>query len=265
MDRVKILKSVRGRAIEASAGERVVFHHIPKCGGTSVALALRMRYVLSQTTVHSGRTYAVAAELDRTGSAEETLAAMYRLREEMLLYFLHEDVRCVSSHVPFSTVAHEEFGDRYRFITILRDPVERFVSHYFHSFERDDYSRIELPLERYVETPEAKRLGATCVSYLSGLPWEVDPAGEEAVAAARANLGRFDCIGITPDMDDFAARLHEVIGVKLRIGHANRGSESGGSYRERLAPELIERIAALCAPDLSLYEYASRLLRGEAA
>ncbi len=261
MDRVTLLKSLRERAVEKTTGQRLVFHHIPKCGGTSVARALRMRYLLSQATVHPLHTFAVAEDLHGSQPSAGTLAAMYEFRQELLLYLLHEDVRCVAGHVPFSRAAFETFRSRYRFITILRDPVERFVSHYFHSYRRDDYSRITLPLEAFVETDDAKRLGATYVAYLSGLPWETDFTSPEATAVACGNLGSFDCIGFVDDMPGFAERLEAVLGVRPRIGHENRGKAAAANYREGLPPDLAGRIEEVCAPDLGVYRRATEIGR----
>jgi hypothetical protein len=257
MDKVTLLKSLRERAMYLTPRQRLVFHHIPKCGGTSVARALRMRYLFSQATVHPLHTFAVAEDLHKSESLATTLAGMYELRQQLLLYLLHEDVHCIAGHVPFSEVAFEKFQPKYRFITILRDPVERFVSHYFHSYERDDYSRIELSLEAFVETDDARRLGSTYVAYLSGLPWGGDFTSDEAISAACTNVGKFDCVGFVDDMAGFAKRLRGVLGVSPRIGHENRGKAAGASYRERLAPDLIGQIEELCAPDLRVYELAT--------
>ena len=44
-------KSLRAEAVERLLPQKFVFHHVPKCGGTSVGRALRKRYLLSQATV----------------------------------------------------------------------------------------------------------------------------------------------------------------------------------------------------------------------
>lgn len=264
MDKVTLLKSLREQAVERTAGQRVVFHHIPKCGGTSVGRALRWRYLLSQTTVHPQYTFAAAKDLAGSESLATILARTYELREQLLLYLLHQDVHYVVGHIPFSKAAYKRFSSRYRFISILRDPVERFVSHYFHSYEREDYSRIVLPLEEFVETEDARRLGATYVAYLSGLPWTADFRTDEATSAAQANVEKLDCVGFVSDVVDFANRLQGVLGIRLRIGHENRGKAAGVSYRERLDPRLVERISDVCAPDMRVFDHASRIVRDRA-
>jgi hypothetical protein len=51
MGRIDRLKALQPRVLDRLTPQRVVFHHVPKCGGTSVGRALRKRYLLSQATV----------------------------------------------------------------------------------------------------------------------------------------------------------------------------------------------------------------------
>ena len=44
-------KALQRHAQSLLSGNRIVFHHVPKCGGTSVGRALRLSYFLSQGTV----------------------------------------------------------------------------------------------------------------------------------------------------------------------------------------------------------------------
>lgn len=231
--------------------QRVVFHHVPKCGGTSVALALRKRYILSQGTVKPQESFEAFQMFTGRDDREAMLRDVLDLREQMLLYLLAEDVRCVSAHVRFSAAAHRHFAPRYKFVTILREPVSRFISNYGWSYDRKGaFARIDLPLDDFLETPRARAMGAAYVENFCGFGSQEDMTTPQAVAAAIANLKKFDVVG---RLDRFAADMKSALGVRLRIGHDNKK----GVQRPITAAPVTEaqraRITALCAPDLEIW------------
>ena len=246
-------KTMRRAAVERLHPRRVVFHHVPKCGGTSVGRALRKRYLLSQATVIAESSFRALEAFRGGGRREALLVDVLDLREQMLLYHLFEDVRCVSAHVRFSAAAHARFADRYRFVTILREPMARFVSHHRWSFGRPGaHARIEEPFEAFLDTERARRLGATYAEYFSGLPKDADFRSEAAIDAALANLGRLDAVGRLDALPAFEDALHAILGARIRVGHENRarpGEERAAVER----PELRTKLAELCAPDLAIW------------
>ena len=223
MGAVDWAKAVRRSTIDAVIPQRFVFHHIPKCGGTSVGRALRRRYLLSQATVSPEASFRAFELFSGGGDRQQMLIDVLDLREQMLLYLMFEDVRGISLHVRFSEKAYSRFADRYKFITVLRNPMERFISHYFWSWNKDDaHARIEEDFEAFLDTEHARRLGATLVQYLCGLPKEVPTHSDEAVAAAIASLAKFDVVGDISDIASLEATLRETLGVRISIGHENK-------------------------------------------
>jgi hypothetical protein len=176
------------------------------------------------------------------------------LREQMLLYLLYEDIRCVSAHVRFSNAAYEAFHDRYVFITILREPVQRFISHYFWSYRKANaHARIEEEFEPFLETERARRLGASYAEYFCGLPKEADIASARAVDAAISNLRRMDVVGRLDDLPGFESDLRRTLGVRVRIGHENKMRQPAGRKSGVVKPELMDKVRALCAPDIAIW------------
>jgi sugar phosphate isomerase/epimerase len=250
------LKKLHHKVDALVTPSRVVFHHVPKCGGTSVGRALRKRYILSQATVKPEESFRAFAAYTGRVDREQMLVDVASLREQMMLYHLYDDVRCVSLHVPFSDVAYAHFNARYKFITILREPVSRFVSHYFWSYGKPDaHARIEEDFEAFLGTARARRLGASYVEYYSGAPMAPDLADPELIARAIGNLHeRFDVVGRLDDLVGFQAKLRQTLGVRIKVGHENKARQPQATRKTMVTPELMARAREVCAPDIAVWD-----------
>lgn len=252
---IAFLKGWRSRALDVLSPQRVVFHHVPKCGGTSVGAALRQRYILSQATVTPESSFRAFEAFTGRTDRDQMLIDVLDLREQMLLYWLYEDVRCVSLHARFSNAAYERFRGQYKFITILREPISRFISHYLYSHGRPNgHARIQESLEAFLESPRAGRLGASYVEFFCGLPKEADVTTSESIDAAISNLRKFDVVGRLDDLNAFATALKEQLGVRLRIGHENKARQPEAAKKQLLTPDIQNEIKKICAPDLALWK-----------
>lgn len=254
IDRIRTLKT---RAADRLMPQRLVYHHVPKCGGTSVGRALRLRYLLSQGSILTEPALRSTQNLYPGADLREQWTRTIRFREAMLLYLMHCDVRCIAAHVAFSRVAWETFREQYVFVTLLRDPVERYLSHYRHSLAHTDYSHTDLPLEAFVETVQAQSFGTRYVQYFRGEPSVDDLDSRAAIESAKQNLDHFSVVGFIDRMPAFAEQLRSTLKVHVRIGHENRGRIAD----EPLAPPgsaVRRRIEDQCAPDLEVYTHARR-------
>lgn len=252
------LERFHSRTVEYLHPVRVVFHHVPKCGGTSVGRALRLRYLLSQETILPEASFRAFAAFSNPPDHEQALVDVLDLREQMLLYLLFQDVRCISAHVRFSNVAYRMFHDRYRFITILRDPVSRFLSHYRWNLRNPaDHAHLNVPFEEFLEGPRAQRLGAMYVEYFGGLPIDADIRSEDAIRLAIQNLRNFDVVGRLDRLDEFRAQIKEKLGVRLKIGHENENRSGKLGELSDLAPRMREKLMEICAPDVAVWNSVS--------
>lgn len=249
--------------VDRSTPRPIVFHHAPKCGGTSVGRALRRIYLLSQATVYPEETYRAAELLYPNEDHESLLVRTDALRQEMFHYLLLRDVRCISAHVRFSPLAYERFSGRYVFATLLREPTARFMSNYFYSFGRRAHGGIFEPIETFLATPAAVRFGSTYSAYYSGLPPGSNFTTAEAVERAKANLVKFAALGFTEAMPAFARQVSASIGRKVSVGHANRAEDP--QSHTALPDSILSSIRQLCAPDIAIYTHALALGASAAA
>lgn len=249
------VKANRKNVLDWWIPQPVVFHHVPKCGGTSVGRALRKRYVLSQSGIERDPGFDMVRALYGERSSSEVWSDVCRFREEFLIYQLYCGTRCVSAHVTFSRKAYDMFHQRYKFITVLREPVSRFISNYRHMIRR---GRMDLSLREYLETHKARYDAVRYVEYLCG-DRKLDIYSQGAVDAAVENLDCFAVVGSTEAMPKFAADVSQALSIRLSIGHENRGEG-----QQELSQELVElmpRIQELCAADSIIYAAAQNCMQ----
>lgn len=251
-------KSVRRTLVDRLLPQRFVFHHVPKCGGTSVGRALRKRYLPSQATVLPEQSFRAFEAFTGRGDREQMLVDVLDLREQMLLYLMYGDTRCVSAHVRFSQAAYDNFSNSYKFITILREPVSRFLSHYNWSHNKPGaHGEITDDFDAFLQTDRAARMGASYVEYFSALPSDADLRTDVAVGRAVANLGRFDVVGRLDDLDAFTGAVRQRLGFRIRIGHENKNrAADGGIKAQDLSADQMQIVREHCAPDIAIWQRA---------
>lgn len=252
-------KVIRQKLIQTLCPQHVVFHHVPKCGGTSVGRALRKRYILSQGTVTPESSFRAFEAFTKRSDREAMLVDVLDLREQMMLYLMYEDVSCVSLHVRFSNAAFENFSHRYKFVTMLREPVERFISHYYWSYGKSNaHARIEETLEDFLETDRAQKLGSTYSEYYSGFDKEQCFRSPEAISSAVNNLKKFDVVGRLDKLEDFQVKLKNELGVTIKVGHENKGAaskvdSSHAKPKYGIEDKTREKIRIICKPDIQIW------------
>lgn len=246
--------------------QRIVFHHVPKCGGSSVGRAFRLKYLLSFEPIDETAVYAAARLFwrDRNFTSEEDAADIYR--RMLLAYFIEHGVGCISGHARFDPRLHERYRAQCKFVTLLRNPVERLISAYYYDLNRPNKNKITCPLEEFADSERGRHYGRL-YPYFFGLTGEICPATGKSLfsmEAAKAALDKFDAVGVVEDLPSFEKQLAERAGVSIRIGHVNKG-ETRASKAASIAPALLRKLEDICAPDIELYEYARSLAAQPAA
>lgn len=256
LDTINRIRKLNQAFLDRTAPQRFIFHHVPKCGGTSVARALRRRYLTSQATVKPEPSFQAFKAFTGRTDTDQMLIDVLDLRKQMMIYLLYDDVRCISLHVPFSGVAHAQFGDRYKFVTMLREPVARFISHYnWSSRGTGEHGQLREDFDTFLATERARRMGAEFVEMFADLPNEADIRTPEAISAAVANLQRFDLVGRLDDLEGFSEDLRQVLGIRIRIGHENRTGRSAAKVSGReLTDTQREAVEEVCAPDIAVWK-----------
>lgn len=257
-----------GRILNALANKPLrhncCFYHIPKSGGTSLSEALHAAVPMNR---HIGEvpanTTRRAAAILNAGLDDEAAyyddgpqaEAVFKLREGMLLAFMANDVSLVHGHIVFSHKADEHFGERYKYITLLRDPASRVISNY-RAARNAGY--VSDSFAEYLESPVGRAHAAHNLRYFSGRAHIQKEEVASAMKEAKWVIEKFAVIGFVDAMEDFLDRFESVFGARLSIGKHNVGKsavpEIGATDRRRLEE--------LCAPDFELHDYARAVMSG---
>lgn len=239
-----------------------LFFHMPKCGGTSLSEAMYATIPLNHrigvidavatrraaSILHFGVDDGLKCHEDRDHGQ-----LTFDTREGFLLQHMAWDTMLIHGHVIWSDKAWNHFGDRYKYVTIMRDPKARMISN-FRMTHRNGV--ITEDLEGYLSTPVARRHAQVYLRYLCGRNDIKDEDVPEALELAKSRLRHFALIGFLDQTDAFIAAYRDIFGVKLRMPKLNTAKGN----QPLLEPSQQAAIEALCAPDLALYEEAKRLV-----
>lgn len=240
---------------------RVFFMHLEKCGGTSVSRTLRRLY-LNWRIDDCKRIIHLDHEASLAAASAQALP-MFAYREQLLYYLLaQEDAAFVTGHFQVSRPLVETFRDEWIFLIMLREPVRRWISHYFFNrFKADPHGRLHTSLEAYLDTPRAASLGQDYVRLLTGrgvygTPEHPETPPPEVVEQAKHALDRFHVVGCLEDLGGFIAQVEGVLGTSLNMGHENKNPAPPSRRAEAVTPALRKQIRALCAPNIEMYRHA---------
>jgi len=155
-------------------------------------------------------------------------------------------------------------------VTVLRDPIDRFISVYYYWRQLHEGGRMEwgprtaaaMPLEEYVEYFGESAL---IEEYFNRITWQVayshhlvrrrDLLGinrSELLARAKDNLSKCAVVGCLEDIPKFASDCYEVLGIKLDVGEKNVTKKRKSA--DEISPELRRKIASWMPLDIEIYE-----------
>lgn len=243
----------------------VVLHHVPKCAGVSVYNGLaycywpnKVRPIVPRPSYTAARaTEIMGTHFTDLGADPTFFDSVQLFRQYMLLYNLEAGASFSGGHVYYSPRIHDRFRDTHLFVTVLREPTSRFLSHYFYSSKSTSHDRIDLSLEQAVETLGPK-WGVTQVAYFADAGANLKPTSAAALERAKQNVARLDVVGLVEDLPAFAREVGRSLETPLFLQHANR-SPAKRRPGDSVPARLMDKIRELCQPDIELYEYARGL------
>lgn len=223
------------------------FLHIPKTGGSSIDYAIGKHYRHSFYHIDPKASYEAAHQIYHQQQS------ILRLREYLTYIQMLRGTQYISGHVSFGREIWDNFGDCYLYLTVLRNPVKRFISHFFYnSYKESNHCQINSDLETYLDSPTGKRAGCEYVKFIGGVNEQHDYRSSSSIQQAIDNLSKFQIIGFLEDLETFKTKFEAQSGCKLNIPHRRKNPIS----KTNIAPSLFAEITTICQPDMEIYQYA---------
>jgi hypothetical protein len=164
---------------------------------------------------------------------------------------------------------HELCGEPCKYITVLRDPVERAISHYYYVLKRKDHylhkkvTSENIGLKEYVVSGITGEMDNGQLRMLAGDAAYRAPFGtcsEEHLAIAKQNLKHdFLVVGISERFDETLLVLREVLNIFTPF-YLNQKVNNKRPKRDTFSEAVITAIRQHNQLDDELYRYANELL-----
>jgi galactose-3-O-sulfotransferase len=237
--------------VRVDKGEAVVFLHIPKTGGTTMSRILERQYRLRES---------FWTEWDR-----QSLQSFRNLPEKQ-----RARIRLLYGHLAFGV--HEVLPRPARYLTLLRDPIERAVSHYYfirrtlrHPLHEKVVSR-QMTLVDYVENPIANELVNGQTRLIAGVADGStrdleDPALLET--AGRNIRGHFGLVGLAERFDESLLLAKEIFSWTRPVHYVRQNVTRRRPSLEDIPLEAVNVIRARNRLDTELYRVAKERLEME--
>jgi hypothetical protein len=257
------MRTYSGRAMASLRGgitDPVFFMHLPKCGGTSVAEALYATVPLQERVgvIDANSTRRTAAmmhdDVNELHSQHDDLPNsknVYDLRETMLINHMAWDSQMIHGHVLFSDRAHNHFGQDYKYVTVLREPVARTLSNFVHCVFS---GMIANDFDAYLDSKILRAHGLTFLRYFSGSATLSTSQEDAALAKAKGTVAKFSVVGFLDDLPRFCTDYNAAFGVRPRIGVHNQAL----SPPFHPSDEQMGKLALILQNEIAFWHYVRR-------
>jgi hypothetical protein len=233
-----------------SSANLIAFVHIPKTAGTTMSAMIEAQY--SPAEIY---------KINFNGSLKQIRNFKTALRQR------HDTLRLVRGHMDFAWSTFMPPGTR--FFTLLRDPVERVMSHYYHYRQETATPLHPLAMRssllQWVRDCGIDEMDNGQTRRLAGaLPLPCGAVTSKTLEQAKANLAeKFAVVGLTERFEESQILIHREFDWPLRR-YPKRRVNAKRAQRDEVADEVLREIENCNRYDLELYRFAVELFEKRA-
>jgi len=243
INKSKTLKSEIQYAINRPKPRKFLFDHLPKCGGSTLKKYLRLQYPKRKIFSIDGRNPPKSVELFKNFSQKKRYS--YDLVEghqaHYLINYIHPDSLK---------------------ITVLRNPIDRIISHYFHVIRDPQHylhSKVieaDMNLEEYVTSGISHELQNWYTTRFSGLTIiQAEKEPELSIIKAKENiLNNYNIIGFLDHFSNFMDIISKISNFKINYDGSKTNTGKNKPRSKDISKSAIEKIKNVNFLDMKLFE-----------
>jgi Galactose-3-O-sulfotransferase len=232
------------------AEPHLIYLHIPKAGGSTLSEVLRRYYRKAQVF-----------QIQRPWKA--TTTEFIEMPAEK-----RANIRLLAGHMPFGM--HVHFTRPSVYITVLRRPLDRVMSHYYFARKASAHVLHEaakrVTLDEYVASGMSLEMDNGQVRLLSGHNEDIPlgNCGRELLDEAKRNLrDHFLVTGLVERFDESLLLMKRKLGWKAWPVYLKRNVTGGRPDADTLSSDTIALIDRYNELDRELYEWAAQRFQAE--
>ena len=226
--------------------QSVIFLHVPKAAGSTLYRIIDRQYKPTAIFAIDGKR--VRESVDEFKNLPKTQ---------------REGIKFLKGHMYFGL--HESLPQPSTYITILRDPVERIISHYYYVLRSPDhylYKKVtsqNMSLKDYVCSGISTELDNGQTRLVSGLEqtvFDCEKCSANVLELAKMNLrNHFAVVGLSERFDETLILLQKAFAYKIPF-YLKKNVTNNRPLKENISQDTVKYIEEYNQLDIELYDYA---------
>lgn len=268
-----------GKALQSQP--KFVFVHVPKSGGISIDLAMREHFAKAGQPRFS-REGAIQMSLATFEHAISGLDSIAQFSDHhakqlngLLAYHLAQNWQYISGHVCTNQYILKNYSQQHNFITVLREPVSRFVSNYIYN-KLTNSLPIMAPnnvscdnlieeVDRILEHQRGWQMANVTSMCITGRFAKNESDAELIQSEFSKNLESYKVVGFLDNLDDFTQQIKTLTNKQINIGSHNTTNSFLDEQKQHVKstlqnyfnePAVNTKLKHLCRFDIQNYQRA---------